>query len=220
MVNQTRIIIIIILTTLLFSSFVIAEVSPSDKTQIQKQITLIAKSINNNEINSIIKLISPNARSTLKGEIKNELVGKTIQFQQSISSYEELGNNQIKVKGRYSASGPGWSINGISNFYFFEKSGDSWLLVDTDFHQKMGVRYVFKFVGIILLIILLFLLIFGAFWLWMLIDCIGRQFEDKIMWILLIIFFNIIGAILYFFMIRKKLIRQGKNKRRSNKNAR
>ncbi|MBI3033865.1 PLDc N-terminal domain-containing protein [Candidatus Woesearchaeota archaeon] len=98
----------------------------------------------------------------------------------------------------------------MSNYYIFEKSGDSWLLIDTDFHQKLGAGYVFKFIGNIFLIILPFLIIFGAFWLWMLIDCIKRQFEDKMMWILLIIFFSIIGAILYFFMMRKKLIQQEK----------
>ncbi len=191
---------------LLLSSIVFAEVSLNDRTQIQSQINQIVNFVNNGNVDSIIKLVSPNAKAGLSSEIDMNLMGKTMQFQQSISSYEDIGNNQVKVKGRFAASGPGWNIDGLSNYFIFEKSGDSWLVVDTDFHQKLGPGYVFTLIKKIFLIILPFLLIFGGFWLWMLIDCAKRQFEDKTMWILLIIFFNIIGAILYFFTIRKKLI--------------
>ncbi|NBS69517.1 PLDc_N domain-containing protein [bacterium] len=38
----------------------------------------------------------------------------------------------------------------------------------------------------------------------MLIDCIRRDFTDKTMWILLLVFLNILGAILYYFMIKRK----------------
>lgn len=203
-------ILLTILSLLFLTSIVYAEVSSTDKTEIQNQITMIANSVNNNDINSIINIVSPNARPDLKNEIENNLAGKRVQFQQSVSSYENLENNQVKVKGRYSAAGPGWNVNGMSNYYVFEKLGDSWLLVDTDFHKKMGAGYVFKFIGNIFLIIFPFIIIFSAFWLWMLIDCAKRQFEDKTMWILLIIFFNFIGAILYYFMMRKKLIQQEK----------
>tara|TARA_Y100000310_G_C20592174_1_gene768645 strand:+ start:103 stop:771 length:669 start_codon:yes stop_codon:yes gene_type:complete len=209
--NKKKSFILLAIFSLLFlASIVYAEVSSTDKTEIQNQITMIANSVNNNDINSIINIVSSNARPDLKNEIENNLAGKMVQFQQSVSSYEDLENNQVKVKGRYSATGPGWNVNGMSNYYIFEKSGDSWLLIDTDFHQKMGAGYVFKFIGKIFLIILPFIIIFGAFWLWMLIDCIKRQFEDKTMWILLIIFFSFIGAILYYFMMRKKLIQQEK----------
>ena len=208
--KKQNILLILIFTFLLCTSVVFAEVSSTDKTEIQNQITTIANSVNNNNINSIINIVSSNARPDLKNEIKNNLAGQMVQFQQSVSSYEYLENNQVKVKGRYSAAGPGWNVNGMSNYYIFEKSGDSWLLIDTDFHQKMGAGYVFKLIGKIFLIILPFIIIFGAFWLWMLIDCIKRQFEDKTMWILLIIFFSFIGAILYYFMMRKKLIQQEK----------
>ncbi len=209
-IKKKSFLLVTIFSLLFLASVVMAEVSSTDKTEIQNQITMITNSINNNEISSILNVVSPNARPDLKNEIENNLAGQMVQFQQSVSSYEDLGNNQVKVKGRYSAAGPGWNVNGMSNFYVFEKSGDSWLLVDTDFHQKMGVGYVFKFIGKIFLIILPFVIIFGAFWLWMLIDCIKRQFKDKTMWILLIIFFSFIGAILYFFMMRKKLIQQEK----------
>ena len=118
-----------------------------------------------------------------------------------------LGNNRIKVKTRYNAEGIGWSIKGLSNYYIFEKSGDSWLLVDTNFH-KMSVGSVLKVIGMIFGTFgLVFLLLF-IFWLWMLIDCATREFEDKVIWIIIIIFLNILGAILYFFIIRRKLKKQ------------
>ncbi len=208
--KQNILLMLIFFEFLLSTHIVFAEVSATDKTEIQNQVALIVNSVNNNDINSIINIISPSARPTLKSEIEQNLAGKTIQFQQSIISYEDLGNNQVKVKGRYSATGPGWNVNGMPNYYIFEKTGDSWMLVDTDFHQKLSSEYVFKSIIKIFLIILPFIIIFGAFWLWMLIDCSRRQFKDKTMWILLIIFFNVIGAILYFFVMRKKLIQQEK----------
>lgn len=43
------------------------------------------------------------------------------------------------------------------------------------------------------------------FWFWMLIDCLQRKrFEDKLVWILVLLFLNIIGAILYYFLVRSK----------------
>jgi preprotein translocase subunit YajC len=187
-----------------------AEVSSFDKAQIQNQIKTITNSINNNDINSILNIISPNAGAELRTEIENNLAGSMMQFQQSVSSYEDLGNNQVKVKGRYAAAGPGWNVNGMPNFFIFERSGDSWLLVDTDFHQKLGSEYVLGMLGKIFAIIIPIFIIFGVFWLWMLIDAIKRQFENKTLWIILIIVLSFLGAILYFFIVRRKLKQQEK----------
>lgn len=55
---------------------------------------------------------------------------------------------------------------------------------------------------------LLPILLLQIFWIWMLIDAIMHQEEDKIMWVLLIAFLNLVGAVLYFFMARA----QRKNK--------
>lgn len=45
-----------------------------------------------------------------------------------------------------------------------------------------------------------------AFWLWMLIDCLTRQFKgnDKIVWVLVILLLNWIGALIYFFVGRSQ----------------
>ena len=45
------------------------------------------------------------------------------------------------------------------------------------------------------------------FWIVMLIDCAKRKFKlenDKIMWILIIIFLGWLGAIIYYFVVKRK----------------
>ena len=46
-----------------------------------------------------------------------------------------------------------------------------------------------------------------VFWVLMVIDCVKRKFKDdseKIVWLLVIIFAGIIGALIYFFVVKKK----------------
>ncbi len=61
--------------------------------------------------------------------------------------------------------------------------------------------------GIIFLIFLMVILValIFVFWIWMLIDCLKRDFKkenDKIVWVLVIIFLHIIGAIIYYFVVK------------------
>jgi hypothetical protein len=47
----------------------------------------------------------------------------------------------------------------------------------------------------------------GIFWIWMLVDCATKESSegnDKIVWIIIIIFTNFIGALIYFFVRRPK----------------
>jgi len=52
--------------------------------------------------------------------------------------------------------------------------------------------------------VIVFVLVFGAFWVWMLVDCVKNDFKDRTMWLIIIVLTGILGAGLYFFMIRKK----------------
>lgn len=67
----------------------------------------------------------------------------------------------------------------------------------------------------------IFLIIFGAiallgilgtiFWIWMLIDCILKESSsgnDKIVWLLVIIFLPVIGSCIYFALRRPQRIRE------------
>jgi uncharacterized BrkB/YihY/UPF0761 family membrane protein len=67
--------------------------------------------------------------------------------------------------------------------------------------------------GLIVFFIILGLAIFAlviylfVFWILMIIDCAKRDFKndtDKIVWILVIIFLHIIGALIYYFVVKRK----------------
>ena len=63
-----------------------------------------------------------------------------------------------------------------------------------------------------LLLILPFIILGFVFWLWMMVDCLKRPDEKfafggnyaKIIWIIVIIFAGFIGALIYFFLIKKR----------------
>ena len=64
------------------------------------------------------------------------------------------------------------------------------------------------------LLFLLFFFVIGIlgtiFWIWMLIDCATKETSegnDKVIWILIILFTHIIGALIYFFVRRPMRIR-------------
>ncbi len=202
--------VFVLIAFLLCTSVALAGVPSTDKNEIRDQIELIVDSVNRGDADAILGIMSPNARPALGSEIEESIAGKSIHFEQGISSYDDLGDGRVRVTGRYSAEGPGWSVSGLSNSYVFEKHDDSWLLVDTDFHQKLGPGHVFRMVGRVFAIIIPVFLLLGAFWLWMLIDAARRQFDNKTLWIILIIFLSFLGAILYFFLVRRGLKQQEK----------
>lgn len=58
---------------------------------------------------------------------------------------------------------------------------------------------------LIILLIFVFAILATAFWIWMIVDCAKRNFKnenDKILWILVIVLAGIIGAIIYYFVIK------------------
>jgi len=50
-----------------------------------------------------------------------------------------------------------------------------------------------------------FALLLFVFWLWTLIDCIksGIKETDKLIWILIIVFFNVIGSLIYLIFVKQ-----------------
>jgi hypothetical protein len=59
----------------------------------------------------------------------------------------------------------------------------------------------------VFIVIFIIAVVFFIFWLWMLIDCIKRDFKDKVLWILLLLLVSGIGAILYYFLVKRKDVR-------------
>jgi Phospholipase_D-nuclease N-terminal len=61
--------------------------------------------------------------------------------------------------------------------------------------------------GIMALIILAVVILTSVFWIWMLVDCITNprlRDTEKVIWVLVIIFTHIIGALIYFFVGRDR----------------
>ena len=70
---------------------------------------------------------------------------------------------------------------------------------------------IFGIIGILfsLIWLIFFAAIIGGivFWIFMIVDVVEREFpkqEDKTMWILIVVLTGIIGAIVYYFMIKRK----------------
>ena len=71
-----------------------------------------------------------------------------------------------------------------------------------------GVGIWFALLFVILILALFGLCIFAfVFWILMLVDVAKRKFpgeNDQIVWILVVVFAGIIGALVYYFVIKKK----------------
>jgi len=71
--------------------------------------------------------------------------------------------------------------------------------VDTPWGEVAGWFAGLGIIGVIIAILAF------VFWVWMLVDAIMRTFKsdvEKVIWILVIIFLNLLGAIIYYFAVR------------------
>ena len=73
-----------------------------------------------------------------------------------------------------------------------------------DVFDLMGMRGFGWFIGLGLIALIAAAFLF-VFWAWMLIDCLKRDFKkdvEKIAWVLVIIFLQLLGAIIYYFVVK------------------
>ena len=82
----------------------------------------------------------------------------------------------------------------ITNNFVFEKQNNQWLITDSDFYKKLGFDYVFGILKWVWIFGVPILLLLFVFWFWMLIDCAKREFDDKALWIIMLIFLNFIAS--------------------------
>ena len=66
-----------------------------------------------------------------------------------------------------------------------------------------GLEVLPLFVIFVFLIVIVIALLTTIFWVMMLVDCAKRDFDDKLIWILIIIFTHFLGATLYYFIVKK-----------------
>ena len=56
--------------------------------------------------------------------------------------------------------------------------------------------------------VLLLILVVGiaaiTFWVWMLVDCIRKDVNNKAVWIIVMVLFGILGSIVYYFAVKRK----------------
>ena len=85
----------------------------------------------------------------------------------------------------------------IANAFIYGKEYNDML----DF---MGMRGFGWFVGLGLIALVAAAFLF-VFWAWILIDCLKRNFKkdvEKIAWVLVIIFLQLLGAVIYYFVVK------------------
>ncbi|HEX8522141.1 MAG TPA: PLD nuclease N-terminal domain-containing protein [Tepidisphaeraceae bacterium] len=60
--------------------------------------------------------------------------------------------------------------------------------------------------GAVVMVLFVVAAIASIFWLWMLIDCLvsNMPVAEKVLWAVVILFLHLLGAIIYFFVARKK----------------
>jgi len=67
-------------------------------------------------------------------------------------------------------------------------------------------------IGVLIFAVLMMLISLGgtAFWIWMLVDCAVNepsQGNDKLIWVLILVFTHFIGALIYFIVRRPERMR-------------
>ena len=86
----------------------------------------------------------------------------------------------------------------------------------------MGIAHLFQLLEILavfLHFLFLFILIASPiFWVWMLIDVIKYQKKEQEIWILIIALGNVFGALIYYFLARRKRLKVEKNNKNQKRN--
>ncbi|MBI2558042.1 PLDc_N domain-containing protein [Candidatus Woesearchaeota archaeon] len=100
-----------------------------------------------------------------------------------------------------------FSAVGAANAFGYFRNPDMYDFIGMPgFGMVMGLGAAAVLIGILLFV----------FWLWMLADCLKRDFKkdvEKIVWILVLIFLHLLGAIIYYFVVKipnKKAGKKGK----------
>lgn len=199
---------LLLICILLFTNVALAQntnqpnqtVATNDTKEVISRLEYLVNAINEGNSRKAASVISPN-NPNLQKEVYSAVQGR-IEYNLQVNSITAIDGNKIKATGTFSARGSGWSLNGLQNHFVFEKYSGYWLISDTDFHQKLSQDYALQMLKKIGMVAVPLFLIFGGFWLWMLIDCVRNESGSK--WVIVIIFLSILGAILYFFVVRRK----------------
>mgnify|MGYP001575023158 CR=1 FL=1 len=199
---------------LLPGAFAHAAPTAADDKAMQAVLTELVDAVNANDVEAAVALISPNSPE-LQSEVRAALAAGSLTYSLNCAQWDilrrEIGDGSVAVSCKYDVRGASvaddgmhWSTSGmITNFVFMQNDAGDWLIVDSEFARDLmpsaALAYVGKFVVALFGICLLIL----AFWLWMFIDCLRRDFKDKTLWVILLIFVGPLAALLYFFIVKR-----------------
>lgn len=85
------------------------------------------------------------------------------------------------------------------NYNYDDYAYDDYNTISDESAAAFGIGFMI-FMGFFMLVAL----VMGIFTIWMIIDAARRDFDQKVMWILLMVFLGVIPAIAYYFMIKRK----------------
>ncbi|HLC98448.1 MAG TPA: PLDc N-terminal domain-containing protein [Candidatus Nanoarchaeia archaeon] len=77
----------------------------------------------------------------------------------------------------------------------------------------LGAGVIVGIIIVVLLFVAIAILLF-IFWLWMLIDCIKRDFKndmEKVVWILLMVFLGALASAIYYFVVYREAKKRGRS---------
>jgi hypothetical protein len=123
---KTKFSTFLLIVSLLLSGttvFAQAGLSSADKQQIINNLDSLVQAVNVGDAQKISTLISPN-NQTLQSNIQERIRGGItyqLYYNPFDKNVEVLGQNRVKVKARFAASGVCWYVRGLSAYFVFEK---------------------------------------------------------------------------------------------------
>ena len=196
--------VVLIALTIFLIPGVATALQPSEEGQIQTELQLFERAVNTGNLQQLRPIIS-NVDADLYENI-------TRQAQQNIS-YEILATSikeeesSVRVDVTYSATKENWKISGFPGYYEFENVQGQWKMVDTSFPQdvtKQAYTSILAATPIftILIVTIIIIAISSAFWLWMIVDCLKKEQDNKELWLLLLVVGGSLAAMAYFLLVK------------------
>ncbi|MBN1883698.1 MAG: hypothetical protein JW885_16165 [Deltaproteobacteria bacterium] len=165
MIRMKRMVVVGVLLVCVLAAAVIstaAPLTPQDKEQIRWVLGSFETYLEQGNVQGILGLLSPNMPQAERDAITNDLYsrfasgGINFEYQANLTD-EKITEIEPGVKyevtGRFSVEAPNWNLSGLKATFVFERIGPYFYIAHTDVFEKMNPGEVFKFVGIIFVII-------------------------------------------------------------------
>jgi hypothetical protein len=210
--NKRILLLSIFLIFLLSNFFVTGNISEFDKQVLETKTQQFIDKINDNDVNGVNSYFIQE-----KNIISSDWINQLTVMDYKIVDYSEANNTVVVIIDAVIKTNSGFNEN-MDLEIVYKKVNDEWKVLSTDifsilFVEQMltGIGKFFGY-GMAILFIIWFLffvigLVMFIIWIIMLIDLSKREFPDsntKIIWILIMVLCGGIGAIIYYFMVKRK----------------